>query len=98
MKKLLLVLSIIATVFIIAFFVAQDSVAEHNEDYIPMPYHLQTMFGIGLLIISFCIFAFFILILFKKMDVPDFLQGILFEFFIVAVLLGIVSFFLLFKQ
>ena len=95
MKTTVSILSIIALVFITAFFIVQGFIIKNNAI---MSGKLQTIFGIGLLIISISIFAFLIISMFGKINIPAFIEVNLFEIFIAAVVIGIVSFFLIFKQ
>lgn len=78
---------------IVAFFVVQISVIENNQI---MPYKLQTVFGIGLLIISVCILTFLVVALIKRKHIPHFVEANVFEFFIAAIVIGAVSLFLIF--
>jgi len=56
---------------------------------------LQTIFGIGFLIISICIFAFLIVVLLGKVKIPASIEVNLLEIFIAAILMLVVSFFLI---
>jgi len=91
-KTLILILSIVSLVFITAFFVVQIAVIKNNTI---ISGKLQTIFGIGFLIISICIFVFLIIAIFEKINIPVFIEVNLFEIFIVAVIIGVVSFFLI---
>lgn len=95
MKVLLYVLSIIALVFIILFFIVQVGAIESNET---MSMKLQFIFGIGFLIISVCVLVFLIIVLFRKINVPDFIEVNFLEIFIAAIVIGVAALFLLFKN
>ena len=95
MKTLVSILSIISLVFITIFFMFQGVVVKNN---VMMSGKLQTVFGIGLLIICICVFAFLIFALFAKINLPLYIGVNLFEIFIAALFTGIVSLFLIFKQ
>lgn len=60
-----------------------------------MSAELQTIFGIGFLIISICIFAFLIVVLLGKVKIPASIEVNLLEIFIAAILMLVVSFFLI---
>lgn len=94
MKTLVSILSIIALVFIVAFFTVQIAVIKNDAI---MSSKLQAVFGIGLLIISICIFTFLIITLFRGTTIPTFVEVNLFEFFFVAVLMSVVSLFLIYN-
>jgi hypothetical protein len=60
-----------------------------------MSAELQTILGIGFLIISICIFVFLIVVLLRKVKIPASIEVNLLEIFIAAILMLVVSFFLI---
>ena len=94
-SRLLFISSIIAIIFIVAFFVIQIIVIKNKEI---MSRKLQVMFGISFLIISRCLLAFLIIVLVKKINIPAFIEVNLLEFFIAAIVIGATSLFLIFKK
>lgn len=60
-----------------------------------MSAELQTIFGIGFLIISICIFAFLVFVLLGKVKIQASIEVNLLEIFITAILMLVVSFFLI---
>ena len=94
-SRLLFISSIIAIIFIVAFFVIQIIVIKNKEI---MSRKLQVMFGISFLIISICLLAFLIIVLVKKINIPSFIEVNLLEFFIAAIVIGATSLFLIFKK
>jgi hypothetical protein len=63
-----------------------------------MPDTLQNIFGMVFLAISICIFVFLILALLGKIRIPAKIEVNLLEIFIAAVLMGVVSLFLIFHK
>jgi len=95
MKKFILVSSIISVCFVIIFFILEIIINKNNQI---MPDTLQNIFGMVFLAISICIFVFLILALLGKIRIPAKIEVNLLEIFIAAVLMGVVSLFLIFHK
>ena len=95
MKKFIIIMSIISLSFIIIFFSIEVVLQKKN---IIMPIKLQTVFGIVFLVISICILASLLFCLIKNIKLPVFIEVNLFEIFILAILMAVVSFFLILKK
>lgn len=95
MKLLIQVLFILSLLFIVAFFVTQGIAITSN---VKISGKIQTVFGIGLVIISACVFIFLVITLLGKKDLPSYIEVNLFEIFITAVVIGVVGFYLILKQ
>lgn len=92
MKKLILVSSIVLICFVTIFFIVEIITKRNN---LIMSAELQTILGIGFLIISICIFVFLIVVLLRKVKIPASIEVNLLEIFIAAILMLVVSFFLI---
>lgn len=95
-NKLILALSLIAVLFIMAFFGAQLFFIRNNIDL--SPDKLKIIFGVGFLIISVCSSTFLIIAKLRKMNLPASVEVNLFELFLATVAIGVASFFLIFKK
>jgi len=92
LKKLILVSSIVLICFVTIFFIVEIITKRNN---LIMSAELQTIFGIGFLIISICIFAFLVFVLLGKVKISASIEVNLLEIFIAAILMLVVSFFLI---
>jgi hypothetical protein len=92
LKKLILVSSIVLICFVTIFFIVEIITKRNN---LIMSAELQTILGIGFLIISICIFVFLIVVLLRKVKIPASIEVNLLEIFIAAILMLVVSFFLI---
>jgi len=95
MKKFILVSSIISVCFVIIFFILEIIINKNNQI---MPDTLQNIFGMVFLAISICVFVFLVLALLGKIRISAKIEINLLEIFIAAVLMGVVSLFLIFHK
>jgi len=95
MKKFILVSSIISVCFVIIFFILEIIINKNNQI---MPDTLQNIFGMVFLAISICVFVFLIFALLGKIRITAKIEVNLLEIFIAAVLMGVVSLFLIFHK